>query len=405
MAVAAPAPLPVPVALPGAWRFWAETIVGGQPLGPVTCSAFTASVPLSAFGSGSVTLPSGQTSLPPDRLLRLWSWRLWAYYNGKPVWCGVPNGVADQAAGTVSLTMSEICGYLSKRVLDVPGGVTYTQAEQTAIAADLAKPLTDVGVSVVVDPGAGYLRDQFFDYLSSTDRAQLLTTFAQQLSAPEFRAEYYTDAGGRPQCRLRIAYPRVGAATGLGLTVPGNAVDYDATWDSDRLRTRTFATGALPDGAASGATAPVVVVDQPQADLPRLDAIDDYQDVSMISMLTARANTAAAQYNAPAVSITGTVPASLPALGTYAPGDDVSVHVFDPLLPGGLVTTARLTQMDIDAGAGTVALTVAVSHPAPKPRDTLISRLWQGQVVMARMTHKNMAPVAPQMTDKPGGTQ
>ncbi|HEX4399685.1 MAG TPA: hypothetical protein VH136_18745 [Trebonia sp.] len=402
MAIAPPSLRPVP--LPGAWRFWADMIVTGQPLGPVTCTAFTGSRLLSGFGTGSVTVPSGSTSLPPDRLLRLWSWRLWVFYNGKPVWCGVPNGIADQAAGTVTLTLTELPGYLSKRALDVVGGVTYTQAEQTAIAAFLAQPLADVGVSVLTDPGPGYLRDAFFDYLASTDRAQLLTTFATSLSAPEFRAEYYTDAGGRPHCRLRIVYPRVGAATGLGLIVPGNATDYSGTWDSDRLRTRTFATGTVPAGAASDATAPVVVVDLPQADLPRLDAIDDYQDVSLVSTLTARANTAAAQYAAPAVSISGTLPASLPALGTYDPGDDVSLLVSDPLLPGALVGTARLTQMDMDAAAGTVALTVAVSQPAPKARDTLTARLWGGTVQMARMTHKNLAPVAAQQTDTPGGT-
>jgi hypothetical protein len=392
-----------PQPLPGMWSFWADTIIGGVPLGPVTCTAFTASSLLSDFGTGSVTIPSGSTTLPPDQLLRLWSWRLWAYYNGVPVWCGVPTGVADQAAGTVTLTLIELCGYLTKRVLDYPAGLNYVQAEQTAIARDLAKPLMDIGVALTYEPGPGYLRNASFAYLGSTDYAELLTSFVQQLNGPEFRAQYSVSAGGRPQCLFRIAYPRVGAATGLGLIVPGNAVDYGATWDSDRLRTRTFATGAVPAGAAAGTTAPVVVVDNPQADLPPLDAVDDYQDVSDVPTLTSLANTSAVQYAAPAVSITGTLPASLPALGTYGPGDDVSVLVTDPLLPGGLVTTARLTQMDIDAGANTVALTVATVAPAPKARDTLAARLWSGEVVMARMSHNNLAPVAAQQTDTPGG--
>jgi hypothetical protein len=396
--------LTTPAPLPGEWTFWCDTIVGGVPLGPVNATAFTAQCLLSGFGTGSVTLPSGSPALPPATLLALWSWRLWAFYAGLPVWCGVPSGIVDAAAGVVTLTLTELTGYLAKRVIDTVGGVSYAQAEQCQIMADLAAPLADVGVQVITQPGPGYLRDAAFDYLGSTARDQLLVTFAQQLSAPEFRTEYVM-SGGRPACVLRIAYPRVGSDTGLGLTVPGNATAYQGTWDSDRMRTRTFATGVAPATAASGTPAPVVIVDQPQAGLPRLDAVDDYQDVSLVSMLTSRANTGAAQYASPAVALTGTIPAGRPPVGTYLPGDDVTVNVADPLLPGGLVTTGRVTEIDFDAAAGTAALTAATMSPAPRPRDTLAARLWDGSVVMARLSHNNLAPVAAQFTDTPGGTQ
>ncbi len=106
----------------------------------------------------------------------------------------------------------------------------------------------------------------------------------------------------------------------------------------------------------------------------------------------------------PVVSLTGTVPAKLPALGTYGPGDDVTVNVSDPLLPGGLLTTARLTEMDIDAAAETVALTVAASMPAPRPRQTLAARLGAGNLQMARMTHRNLAaPTSAGSDAAPGG--
>jgi hypothetical protein len=388
--------------LPGAWQFWADTLVGAVPLGPVTCTSFTAQRILSGYGTGSVTVPSGSTALPPDRLLRLWSWRLWVYYAGVLVWGGVPTGITDDAGGTVSLTLTELPGYLAKRVIDTAGGISYSQAEQTAIAADLAAPLADIGVPVITSPGPGYLRDASFDYLGSTDRAQLLTSFAQQVNAPEFRADYQLDSGGRPQCVLRIAYPRVGTDTGLGLVVPGTAAAYQGAWDSDRLRTRTFATGALPDNAPAGTSAPVVVVDAPQADLPRLDAVDDWQDVTLASVLTDRASTAAMQYAAPVETLTGSVHASLPALGSYGPGDDVAISITDPLLPGGLVTVARLTQMDIDAVAGTVALTCSTVLPPPKPRDTLIDRLRYTRVELAMLSHRNLAPLGAQ-ADDPGG--
>jgi hypothetical protein len=120
-------------------------------------------------------------------------------------------------------------------------------------------------------------------------------------------------------------------------------------------------------------------------------------------VLTSRANTAAAQYAGPVPSITGSVPAALPALGSYAPGDDVTLMLYDELLPGGLVTTGRLTEMDIDAAAGTVALTTTTVLPPPRPRDTLAARLWQGTVSMARMTHRNLAAVAAHDTGTPGG--
>lgn len=383
-----------PVPLPGEWTFWADTIVGAVPLGPVVCTAFTGQRILSGLGTGSVTVPSGSPALPPGRLLRLWSWRLWAFYAGRPIWGGVPTGITDDAGGTVTLTLTELPGYLGKRVIDAPAGLSYTQAEQTVIAAALAAPLSDIGVQVITSAGPGYLRDAQFDYLGSTDRGQLLVTFAQQLAAPEFRAEYYTDPGGRPACRLRIAYPRVGADTGLGLTVPGNAAAYSGQWDSDRLRTRTYATGSLPANAASNASAPVVVIDRPQPDLPRLDAVDDWQDVTLASVLTDRANTAAAQYALPVETLTGSVPASLPALGTYDPGDDVAVSITDPLLPGGMVTSARLTEMDIDAAAGTVALTCSVVLPPPRPRDTLVARLIHTRTQLAVLAHQNLAPLS-----------
>jgi hypothetical protein len=397
MAVTRPDPLT------GSWTFWADTIVGFTPLGPVACAQFTGQRLLSGFGTGSAVIVSASTALPPERLMRLYSWRLWAFYNGTPVWGGIPTGIADTGAQTVTLTLTELPGYLAKRVIDTAGGLSFSQAEQTAVAAQLAAPLADIGVSVVSEAGAGYARDAAFEYLGSTDRAQLLTTFTQQLDGPEFRAEYSVDPGGRPHCTLRIAYPRVGADTGLGLSMPGNATDYTGTWDTDRMRTRTFVTGAVAANAAAGATAPVVVVDQPQADLPRMDAVDDYQDMSVVSVLTSRANTAAAQYAGPVPSITGAVPVALPALGSYAPGDDVTLMIYDELMPGGLVTTGRLIEMDIDAAAGTVALTTTTVLPPPRARDTLAARLWQGTVSTARMTHRNLAAVAARDTGTPGG--
>jgi hypothetical protein len=367
--------LPRPlVPVPGLWSFWADLVIGAVPLGPVDVSAFTCASVLSGFGTGSVTvsLPCG---IDEARLRALWSWRLWAFYGGLPIWCGVPTGIADTGSTQVQLTLTELPGYLIKRQFDVSPSKVYTQIEQTVIAADLAGPVGDVGVALVTSAGGGFLRDRTYAYLED-NRAALLTNLAGVLSGPEFRTEYVMPPGGSPQCTLRIAYPRVGSsAAGLAVAIPGDAFAYSAAWDADQLRTHTFAVGQADPAAAPGTPAPVSVVDAPQADLPRLDAADDWTGVTVASTLNERSATASQQQAAPALTLTVTPSEALPPLGTYQVGDDVTVRATTPLLPGGLTVAGRLTQLSIDAAAGTAAWTVNVPSPPPVARETLLGRL------------------------------
>jgi hypothetical protein len=359
---------------PGRWQFWADAIVGGAPLGPVAVSAFTATSKLSDWGTGSVTIthPSG---LDPARITRLWSWRLWALYEGEPVWCGVPSGVTDDGSAATVLTLTELPGYLAFRQFDVFPNKTYTNTEQCAIAADLAAPVGDVGVAVATSVGSGStLRTVVYQYLEAGARAQLLTQLAQMVAPFEFRAEYALSAG-RPACTLRFAYPRVGQDNGLGITVPGDAVAYKTQWDSDHLRTRTFAVGDVDPTAAPGAARPVHVIDAPQPDLPRLDAADDWPGVSNVGMLTQYAQSASMVNAAPAAVITAKPMDSAPSVLGYAVGDDVQVNVTDPLLPSGYTALGRLHQIDIDAAAATAQWTVYVETPLPYHRETLAVRL------------------------------
>jgi len=376
------------VPVPGRWTFWADMAVAPHTaLGPVQLSAFRATSKLSGFGSGTATVVLSGTSLPQDRVTRLWSWRLWAFYAGAPVWCGVPTGLADTGAATVDLTLTELPGYLGKRQFDVSPSKVYTQVEQTTIAGELAAPLADVGVPVVLQAGAGFKRDRTYEYLEN-DRGELLAALAGVLQGPEFRAEYGTDAGGLPTCTLRIAYPRVGSgAAQLGLSVPGAALGYSATWDTDQLRTRTYAVGDLPDNAAQGAPKPVKVLDAPQSDLPRLDEVDDWPGVVLTSTLNEKASTASTQQAAPALALTATPSEAYPPVTTYAVGDDVTVRAVTPLMPGGLTSTGRLTQIDIDAAAGTAAWTIAVPMPPPKSRETLNRRLARIDTTLAGVFH------------------
>jgi hypothetical protein len=250
-----------------------------------------------------------------------------------------------------------------------------TQVEQTTIAAQIAAPLADVGVSVVTDPGSGFLRDRTYEYLTAGARAGLLTNLAQVISGPQFRTEYAL-VGGLPHCTLRIVYPRVGSgASGLGLTVPGGALAYQARWDSDHLRTHTVAVGDVPATAAAGTAKPTYIVDQPQTDLPRLDGVDDWPGVVVQSTLKEYGNAAATNYANPVLALTASPSEAWPSLAAYGVGDDVTISATTPLLPGGLTETGQLTQIDVDAGAGSVAWTVAVTLPPPLARESLAGRL------------------------------
>jgi hypothetical protein len=364
--------------LPGEWSFWADTMRGAEPLGPVQVSGFGYTSRLSGFGNGTVslTLPCG---IDPARLLRLWSWRLWAWYAGDLVWCGVPSGIGDEDGSVrVGLTLTELTGYLTKRQFDEhpkwstpPGGM-----EQCEIGRRIASPLADVGVRIVTDPGpVPVLRDRTYEYLESDHRGQLLANLSGVEGGPEFRAEYGMTAEGRPECVLRIASPRVGGPTGLGVTVPGTALGFRAQWDADRLRTRTYAVGDLPENAPADAVRPVAVEDRPQSDLPRLDAVDDWPGTVVVSTLRERANTMAGAQSRPALALTASPPANTPPVGSYRVGDDVTIYAETPLLPGGLDALGRLTEVSVSAGEDRATWSVATSMPPPLARESLAARL------------------------------
>ena len=394
------------VPLPGRWTFWADMLVGGQALGNVDVSSFYCVRRLSGFGHGNVTvnLPCG---IPDDRLLRLWSWRLWAMYDGLPYWCGVPTGVADQdGSAHVQLTLTELPGYLAKRAVDWHPNRVYTQAEQTAIARDIAEPAEEVGVQIITEPGSGFRRDRTYEFLESDSRAKLLENLAGVLSGPEFRTEYQMTSQGRPVCILRIAYPRVGSdSAGLGLSIPGAAVGYRAQWDSDELRTVTFAVGDLPQDAPEGALKPVAIERRPQPDLPRLDAVDDWPGTVLQSTLVERAQTMAARQAAPSVSTTASPPEELPAITEYAPGDTVYVRAVTPLLPGGLEVAGRLSQVEVNAAEGVATWTIVGATPAPVTRETVNERLERVDTAVAALFHGGGlvevgAPTAPEFQVK-----
>jgi hypothetical protein len=387
------------ITLPGRWTFWADMLIGGQGLGNVDVSGFYCVRRLSGFGYGNATvnLPSG---IPDERLLRLWSWRLWAFYDGEPYWCGCPTGVADQdGSAHVQFTLTELPGYLTRRAWDIWPERRYDQVEQTDIARDIAAPVTDVGVGIITVPGPGFRRDRTYEFLEGGSRGQLLANLAGVLEGPEFRSEYRMTAAGRPECWLRIAYPRVGDdQASLGITVPGVALGYRARWDSDLMRTDTFAVGDLPADAEEGTPRPVAIERRPQPDLPRLDCVDDWPGTVLDSTLRERAATMAARQAAPALGLTASPPEAVPAITSYAPGDTVTLRAVTPLVPAGLEVTGRLSEVEVNAAQGVATWSVIGAapgpaertlggSPAPVTRETITARLDRMDAALAGVFH------------------
>jgi len=389
----------VQAALPGAWTFYADSSVAPYtPFGLVTVTGFSCGLALSDYGAGQAIIPVDNNALGRADLLRFYSWRLWAYYNGVPVWAGLGTGLLDEGGPAVQVSLTELPGYLDKK--QYVTNATYTTAQdQTVAAADLAVRLDNIGVARIIDAGPGHGRALTYAYLDGQSRGDLLVQLAQMQNGPQFRSEYGTDSGGRPTCTLRIAYPRVGSAvSALAVVVPGGAASFQATWDSDNMRTRTFAVGDLPDGAATGTKRPVATDIRPQAGVPVLDAADDWAGVTDTGQLADLAATAATIYANPTLTLTAVMPISDPPLGSYGVGDDVSVALADPLIPAGYVATGRLAKIDIDAAAGTATWTVTVTSPGQKPGRSLIGRLAAAERRLAQLQHNNM-PAPPTGTE------
>jgi hypothetical protein len=383
-----------PPVLPGRWTVWADRY-DGTPLGPMQTTRLHYSQALSGFGTGELELVVSESPLDFTDLLRLWSWRAWVFYDGVPLWCGMPSAIVDVSLQTVTVQLTELSGYLGKRALDVTGGVRYDQVEQTAIARALAQPVEDIGMTIVTEPGSGFLRDRSYAFLEGPYRSDLLTNLSQVIQGPEFRAEYALDnVSARPEATLRIAYPRVGRpGAEVGFIVPGDAIDPTVTYDGQLMRTRTFAVGDLPEDGDADSDRPVQIVDRPQPLVPRLDHIDEWPGVIILATLLDRAATNSTLYDTPTLSIAGSTFETDPVLGTYGLGDDVFVFVRNGLHPDGMVIDGRLAGLDVDCDSGKVGWTVTVTMPPSLGRPTLSRRLAAVSAEQSAMFRRNAVPI------------
>lgn len=379
--------------LPGEWTFWAdqadaELSPPHAPLGPVQVISFNCSWELSGYGAAEAVLPIEGNSVSRADLLRFYSWRLWAFYDGEPVWAGLPTDLDDDGGAAVAVAFTELPGYLNRK--QHANTVSRRNTEQTLIAAELAARLDNISVGIVTEPGPGFLRDRDYAYLESQSRGELLTNLAEVIDGPQFRAEYAMTDAGRPGCTLRIAYPRVGRESGLALIVPGTATGFRARWSGAVQRTRTFAVGELPENAPDNALRPVETVFRPQPGIPQIDMADDWPGTVLRSTLRERAQTAATIYAGPSLELSATVPVSDPPLHTYGVGDPVQVVIADLLMPAGLHAVGTLTHLDVSADDSTASWTIAITDPAPQPAGTLTARLRALESHQVGMFHHNL---------------
>jgi hypothetical protein len=383
-----------PPVLPGRWTVWADRY-DGTPLGPIQTTRLHWSATLSGYGSGEMELVVSESPLDFTDLMRLWSWRAWVLYNDRPLWCGMPSAIISASLNTVTVQLTELSGYLTKRALDVAGGVRYDQIEQTQIARELAQPVEDIGMTIVTEPGSGFLRDRSYAFLEGPYRADLLTNLSQVIQGPEFRAEYGLDTiSARPFATLRIAYPRVGTpGAQVGFIVPGDAIDPTVTYDGQLVRTKTFAVGDLPEDGDADSDRPVQIVDRPQPLIPRLDHIDDWPGVVILQTLADRAATYSTLYDTPSLAIQGSTFETDPELGTYGLGDDVIVFVRDALHPDGMAVDGRLAGLDVDCDTGKVGWTVTVTSPPSLGRPTLSARIARVSQEQTAMFRRNAVPI------------
>lgn len=370
---------PWEAAIPGRWTAWADRY-DGTPLGNVSCTSLTFNKQLNRFGNADASIVIAESPMERQDLLRLWSWRLWILYEGRPFWCGLPSSIQDDTGAIVGLGFTELHGYLDRRVLEEP--IRFDQVEQCDIARFIAEPVQDVGMNVIAQPDERFPRDREYTRLEGPYRSNLLENLSNVISGPEFRGEYFM-AGihGRPSATLRIAYPRVGSGrSGLGLEIPGNALQPSLKWDAQKMRTRTYAVGDQPERQAGEEgeeeeepERPIFIVDRPQRFMPRLDTIDDWPGVILMETLEERANTYAGLFAGPALTVSASVFETDPPFTDYDIGDDVVVTARDRLHPEGVRAVARLVAIDVDCVNGTIGWTVDLTgqpefgHPGPGP--------------------------------------
>jgi hypothetical protein len=228
------------------WTFWADASTGShKAFGQLSVIGFTCNWVLSDFGSAEAVIPVAHSALSRADLLGFYKWRLWALYRGVPVWGGLATGLLDDGGDAVTVSLTELPGYLARKVWAQQ--VVYGAVDQSAIASDVAARLDNVGVPrLITTSGSARNRPQTIAFLDGPTRGDLLRGLAQLSGGIQFRSEYSLSSASLPVCTLHIDRYQVGqSGSGLALQVPGGAVSFQAQWGSDLMRTRTLAVGGV----------------------------------------------------------------------------------------------------------------------------------------------------------------
>lgn len=345
------------------YKFLAVDIMSMQVLDELPLTSFAASLKLNAAGDFKASMQMAGFTPPRRRAL------VEATEPGRTAVYAERNGnllggwviyKRDRGKDPIDLVGAGLLALLDPLIINgfgsVDGGLHYAGVDQMAIVRDL------VGRQMALDAGnlpieldstfSGVLRTVDYDgtkLLSVGDEIANLSELDQGFDY-DIVPEYTTD--GNIRNVLRLGYPRRGRANVLDLDYPGDGVDsLDWPEDATKAATHVYAAGEGEGGSrviASAANTNLIA-----ANYPRRVLVDTASTESELVNVQARANATARTARAPVVTPKITVLADTnPPIGSYIPGDDITMRLNTPGFPetadggAGLVKTLRIIEIE-----------------------------------------------------------
>lgn len=249
----------------------------------------------------------------------------------------------DPENRNLSLVGGGIGSYLTHRVIDHPGGLTFTGTDSLAVAQSLIGELqsssgSNLGIIVEGGTSTGVLIDQIYEDFALTYYWEALAALASLDSGGfDFRFEARYDSSGLPQRYLVFGTPLLGSDTFIDpfqFDYPGNILRF-----SNPMLGSESATDVYGVGAGEGPTAYIAHTTSPDmlaTGYPRLDWVENYGADADETIVNSRAEAERKSRVSPPSVSPYSVRADLePVIGSYQPGDYGRFRVSDdPWLRG-----------------------------------------------------------------------
>jgi len=333
-----------------AWSLLVAHTVTGKVVGRLPLAALTWSLPL-GFGGGSFQ-PTVQLDGPPGPDDRSVTRRvrticadgprfmLVSVYGTRAVSYGFVSAPVPSPTG-VQISTLDLAGLLNRRLVITPG----QRANPSSAAANttlgptskpnlarllLLQSIAEDGAELPLDiPAVGTSGTHVRNYLGSdlASYTERLRDLGDDLDGPDVRVTPMLSVDQQwVTLRVDIGEPYVGRAGELTFQYPGNCVDVVPDYDYSQMGAWHYVPG---DGADQdkpvGVAVRTTLVD---AGVPLMDRVDtSHGSTRDIAILDSYAEANADVLESGLESLTLTVSADAdPALGTYAPGDDLQLR-------------------------------------------------------------------------------